>query len=158
MIIDDRFTRGIFAGTVGAVAQNLYIYLAHLLGFTSLHYEDYAEMLIFLKLQKGAFPTVMGLIGHFIWDIFLGIIFVYIIKSSSSRFYLVKGVVYGILIWFFVKVVMTLFRMPIFSSPSTRSTLIFLIGAVFYGLVIAYVLKLTDIKKKYPDLQVWEDK
>ena len=145
-MIDDRMTRGIITGAVAAVVQNVYIFGAHMAGFTKVDYEDYAEMVFFSKLLPGFFPSFLGLIGHLVWDIFLGIIFAYIIKYSSSRFYVLKGMVFGAFVWWLVKVSCTLFRLPGLSTPSYRQVGVFLIGALLFGVVTAYTLKLLDAK------------
>lgn len=146
-MVNDRMTRGIIAGAVGAVVQNVYIFAAQMTGFTRTNYEDYSEMLFFSKLQPGFFPTFFGLIGHLIWDVLLGIIFVYGIKYTSSRFYILKGIVYGAFIWWVVNVIYRLFRIPIFSNLPYREQGVYLIGALLFGLVLAYTLKVLDLQR-----------
>lgn len=145
-MVNDRMTRGIIAGAVGAVVQNVYIFAAQMTGFTQTNYEDYSEMLFFSKLLPGFFPTFFGLIGHFIWDIFLGVVFAYGIKYTSSRFYLLKGIVYGAFIWWVVNVICILFRIPVFSSLSYRELGAYLIGALLFGFVLAVTLKMLDAR------------
>jgi hypothetical protein len=145
-MVNDRVTRGIIAGGVGFIVQNVYIFAAYMAGFTKIIYEDYTEMLFFSKLLPGIFPNFLGYVGHLVWDVLLGIIFAYGIKYTSSRFYLLKGIVYGIFIWWIVNVICTLFRLPVFSTLSSRELGVYLIGALLFGLVVAYTLKLLDTR------------
>ncbi len=142
MLIDDRMTRGVIAGAVGAVVQNVYIFAAQIAGFTRTNYEDYSEIFFFSRLLPGLFPTFFGLVGHLIWDVFLGIIFVYGIKLTSSRFYVLKGVVYSAFIWWLVNVISLLFRIPVFDSLSYREQGAYFVGALLFGLVLAFTLKI----------------
>lgn len=144
-------TRGIIAGAVAAVAQNVYIFGARMAGFTKVEYEDYAEILFFSKFLPGFFPSFLGLIGHLVWNVFLGIIFAYIIKYSSSKFYVLKGIVFGAFVWWLVKVFCTLFRLPALSNPPYQQVGVFLIGSLLFGVVVAYTLKLLDTKWETTD-------
>lgn len=145
-MIDDRMTRGIIAGAVGAIVQDVYTFGARMAGFTKIEYEDFAEILFFSKPIPGFFPSFFGLLGHLVWDIFLGIMFAYLIKYTSSRFYVLKGLVYGSFIWWMIKVACTLFRIPVLASMPSRQVGVYLIGAMLFGLVVAYTLKLLDTR------------
>jgi len=143
-LINDRLTRGIIAGAVGAVVQNIYIYAAQMMGFTTTNYGDYSEILFFSKLLPGFFPNFFGIIGHFVWDTFLGVVFAYGIKYTSSRFYVLKGLVYGAFIWWIVNVICKLFRIPVFSTLPYQELGVFLVGALLFGFIAAFTLRMLD--------------
>lgn len=86
-----------------------------------------------------------------VWDIFLGIIFAYMIKYTSSHFYLLKGLVYGTFVWWMIKVACTLFRIPIITGMPTRHVGVYLIGALLFGFVVAYTLKLLDTRWEHAE-------
>lgn len=147
-MINDQTTKGIIAGVIGAVVQNIYIYFTQLLGFTKLNYQDYSQVVIFLRIYKGMLPTFLGILGHFVWDILFGIIFAYLIKFTPRKLYIIKGVVYGVIIWYLIKLGATLFRLTVFMSPPPNSVFVFFIGSILYGAAIAYVLKVLDTKSE----------
>lgn len=146
MMIDDRVTRGIIAGAIGAVIQDIYSYTLIIFGLLDRAYLDYARAMIMYKDYKGILATLVGFLGHMMADILFAVIFVYIIKNPSSRFYLLKGAVFGGIIWYVLNGLGTLFRLPVFTVIPPGSALAMFIGAEIYGLVIAYTLKLMDTR------------
>lgn len=133
---------GAFIGSIGAVVQNLYGLSARLAGVKGPIYWDYGKVLIFSgKVLSGILPTVLGTIAHLVWDIILGIVFVYLIRDSFDRYLVLKGVVYGAIVWFIIKTIATLFRVPVIVDVSPYTVLFFFIGSLFFGLVIAYSLR-----------------
>lgn len=145
-MINDRMTRGIIAGVVSAVVQDVYTFAARTVGFTKIDYEDFAEALIFSRLLPGFFPSFFGLIGHLAWNTFLGVVFVYLIKFTSSRYYVLKGLTVGVFTWWFVKVFFSIVRIPGIVSPSSKEVGVYLIGSLLFGLSVAYTLKLLDTR------------
>lgn len=142
-LINDRMTRGIIAGSSGALVQNIYMYLAKSLGLTDIMYVDVARHFIFTEAYDGVLAVVVALLAHFTIDSFWGVLYAYLIKYTSSRYYLLKGFAFGAAIWFFIRVFGTkLFKVVPGSPPLTA--LVFFIGASLFGLTMALVLRALD--------------
>ena len=125
--------------------QNIFAYLAFLTGLTNILYIDIARALLFSKNYSGALAVIVSLIGHIIIDCFWGILYAFLVKTTGSRFYVLKGVVFGAFLWFFVRVIGTkILELPEFTGTNPATALIFIVGAVIFGLTLAFTLKFLD--------------
>ena len=154
-MINDTFTRGVICGISGALVQNVLAFAAKLLGLTDTLYIDVAYAVLFNITSKGILSVIVSLIGHIIIDSFWGVIFAFLIKYTSSKFYIFKGIVFGCSIWFLVRVIITkIFQLPVLAKNCPKTALFFLFGAAMFGLTIALVLKFLDDKKPYVNNQL----
>lgn len=138
---DDTMTQGIIAGIAGAVVQNIYALITRAAGFNVTTYADYARATLFERNYQEPFAQFLGFIGHFTWDILLGVIFVYVIKSTSRKFLTVKSIAYGVVIWYLVKGAPTFFRLPAFLNITPESMFFYFIGSILFGVTISLALK-----------------
>jgi hypothetical protein len=137
----DRIIAGTLAGIIGAVLQDIYGYLVKVFGLTDRGFIDFARAVILYNVNDGGIETVLALIAHIIWDILLGILFVYIINSTSGNYYYLKAFIYGLSLWFIIQAAGTLFRLPLFFHIPAWAALLTLIGALVYSLGIAFTLR-----------------
>lgn len=143
-MIKDRLVNGALAGTAGAVVQNTYAFTLILAGYKGPSYVDYGKAIVFYKTIEGPSALALGLIGHFVWNIILGVIFAYIIMLTSSRYYLLKGIIYGLVVWFLIKMGSSMFEIAEIVEINPAAAAVFLSGAILFGVAIAYTLKILD--------------
>lgn len=141
---NDTLIRGAILGAVAAVIQNIYAFIAIAAGFNTITYADYARATLFDTQYNDTFAQYLGYIGHFTWDIILGIMFVYIINKTSKSFLFLKSITYGIVVWYLVKGAPTFFRMPAFLRITPQSMFFFFFGSVLFGITIAVTYKIID--------------
>ena len=140
----DKMMAGALAGTIGAILQDIYGYLAKVIGLTDRGFIDFARAVILYNVNGGILETILALIAHIIWDLLLGILFVYIIQGMSGSYYYLKALIYGIALWFIIQVLGTLFRLPMFFHIPAWAALLTLIGAIIYSFGIALTLRLLE--------------
>jgi hypothetical protein len=146
-MINDRFTKGVIGGISGAILQNIYAYFAMLLGFTNINYLDVARAVLLNNNYQGFFAFLVGFLGQLIIDCIWGVIFAFLIIKISKEYIVLKGIVFGLGIWFLVRVIITkLFKLPVLND-TPEIAFFFLIGAVLFGLTLALVLKLLSTQK-----------
>ena len=136
---------GALAGTIGALIQDAYGYLVKLTGLSDRGFIDFARAVVFYDVKNGTTEMIVASIAHIIWDLFLGILFVYLINSMSNSYYFLKALIYGLFLWFIIQVLGTLFRLPMFFHIPARAAIITLIGAVIYSLGIALIIKVLQL-------------
>lgn len=146
MIERDRFTRGFYAGIGAGILQNLWSFSAFALGLTTLRMADWSAIVILSK--SGPFSAGeiwLGVAGHIIWCGLLGIIFAYLIPYLNHRHLTLKGLLFGLVTWFFIYGVSLLFKIePTYNLP-LKTALTDLVGATIYGLVLVFILtRLTE--------------
>ncbi|KNZ69020.1 hypothetical protein Tfer_2382 [Thermincola ferriacetica] len=141
--INDRLVSGVIAGMAGALAQNLYALVAKLLGLTDIIYVDIAAAVLFHRNYPGWVASVVGLAGHLVVDSFWGFCYALIIEAGSSRYLYFKGAVFGMAIWFLIRVIgVQVLELPVFTGTSPVDALVYFFGGILFGLTISYVLRL----------------
>ncbi|PKM80095.1 MAG: hypothetical protein CVU89_15155 [Firmicutes bacterium HGW-Firmicutes-14] len=143
-MIKDRLINGAIAGAAGALVQNTYALILAIGGYGGPNYVTYGKLLLGLNNYNGLSSDILGLIGHFVWDMLLGVFFAYIISRTSSRYYLVKGTLYGAVIWYLIKAGSFLFRAPLVTKFSPESIAFYFAGSLLFGLSTAFTMKLLD--------------
>lgn len=143
----DRTTRGLLAGIIGGIAMNVWnladYYLFHI---TTIRFIDWFSVLTTWERSTSALQTIIDLVLQIIiWDGFLGIVFSHLIRSTTSKLVIYKSVIYGLLLWFFFKIVVNFCRVPFLSGkqsfPGRMSNVI---AVIIWGLVLGIVLKALD--------------
>ena len=144
-MINDRFTKGVIGGMSGAILQNIYAYFAELLGFTNTNYLDVAHAVLLNSNYQGFFAILVSFLGQLIIDGFWGVIFVFLIMKISEENFIFKGILFGLGIWFLVRVIITkFFKLPVLSDNTPEIAFFFFIGAALFGLTLALVLRLLN--------------
>lgn len=146
----DRLTAGAMAGVIGALTQIIYGLTVKSIGLSNYVFTDFGKVLIMTKPKDGIVAFFIGATTHIILGALMGVVLSYVIKYTSSRFYILKGIGVGLSIWVFSFATGSYFRMPVFSNASIRVALTVLIGSTIYGLVTTYALKkITNNFRKY---------
>jgi len=142
----DRTLRGLLAGLIAGCAMNVWnlldYYFFHI---TKIRFLDWAAVLLTWSKPPTASETVVYLIIHLIWDGFLAIIFAHLIVSITSRGLIIKSTLYSVLLWFFFKIIVNLYRVPVLSGlqpfPGALSNLL---AVILFGIVLGLALKKLD--------------
>lgn len=142
----DRLIAGAIAGLIAAFIQNIYGWITQAVGLTDRSFYQFAEIVLSSRIYPGTLGFITGLIAHLAVGVMLGIIFAYAIYLTSSHYIVLKGFGYGLITWFLLSGFGTIFRLPLFEDIPPGPALVTLIGALLYGFVLAYTLKLIDQK------------
>ena len=143
----DRTLRGFLAGAVAGFAMNFWnlldYYFFHI---TQIRFLDLAAVLLTWSKPQTVFATVIHLIIQMlIWNGFLGIIFAHLLVSITSRGLIIKSTIYSLLLWFFFKITVNFYRVPVLSGmqplPGALSNLL---AVILFGIVLGLVLKKLD--------------
>ncbi|MEL7563829.1 MAG: hypothetical protein AAGU27_02965 [Dehalobacterium sp.] len=139
--MQDRLTPGLLAGFIGDIVQQIYFHIAKYLGITDRTYLEYGKVLIMFEQYKGVLPFIVAMTFELIIGGLLGIILSYVIKYTSSRFYILKAVTIAITAWLFFLSPGTFFNLPLFKNVPPSASIIMLVGSIIWGLVTAIALK-----------------
>lgn len=141
----DRFVSGFIAGGVGGILKNIWSFLAfHVLGFGQLRFADWASVIIFGRLASSTMEVVFSTLAYLIFVGILGIVFAYLIPALSSRFYLFKGVIYGICLGLIFYSLPVLFKIPQLMRMDLNTVISFWVGDIIWGLALGATLKWLD--------------
>ena len=143
----DRFFRGLIAGIVGGVAMNIWsLFAVYALNLEIIRFIDWAGILLFGNLPRSHIEGLVSLFMHILWTGLLGIIFAFLIPQITSRGYLIKGAVFGVLAGFIIYAIPTLLQMPILREHSLATVLSNMTGGLIWGLTLAQTLRWLDRK------------
>jgi hypothetical protein len=81
------------------------------LGIAELLYFDWASVLIFGYRFATLLEAVIGQIVQLFFASIMGILFAYLLPLTTSRYYLFKGWVYGLVVWFGSYAITTLLKL-----------------------------------------------
>jgi hypothetical protein len=142
----DRLLSGGIAGMVGAVVQNIYSYVIRGLNLAEHTYSDFATTVLTSRVYSDPVGLVVGFIAYLAVGVILGILFAYLIASTGSDYHYIKGLLYGLVMWFILTGFGTIFGLATFIGIPPVSALLILAGGLLYGVVTAYMLKALDAK------------
>ena len=144
----DRLVAGGLSGAIAGLVQYAYGLLALNLGLTDRIFGQFSDVIFAGRVYTGTLGFVLSVLTHLAVTIPLGILFAYIIALTSSRYLLIKSVGFGFLLWFFLSGFGAILRLPLFIDMPEQPALVILVGAVIYGIVLGYALKILD-KRSY---------
>ncbi len=140
----DRLVAGGLAGLIGSLVQNGYGQLTKVLGITDIAFIDFAEVFLAREVYGGVIGFIVGSLAHAAVGVLMGVIFAYIIRFTSSRYYLLKGLGFGFILWFILSGIGTIFNLKDFAHIPPNTALSTLGGALIFGLVTAYALSFLE--------------
>jgi len=141
----DRFFRGFIAGIGGGIVMNVWsLFSYHVLNFSDRRYLDWTSAILFGHLPRSVPEAAYALVIQILWVGLLGILFAYLVPAITSRGYLFKGAIYGLLLGFIIYAVTTIFRLPDLTSFNLATVMSNHFGGLIWGLTMAYVLHRLD--------------
>lgn len=146
VFLKDRLVAGGLAGIIAGLIQYAYGLITEAIGFSDRSFGQFSEIVLSSRVYTGVLGFVMGLLSHIAVAIMFGVLFAYLIEKSSSRYYLIKGAGYGLVLWFLLSGFGTVAKLPLFEDIPPLPALDILIGSILYGVILGYSLKIIDRK------------
>jgi hypothetical protein len=141
----DRTTRGLLAGIIAGIVMNAWnLFDYYFLHITRIRFLDWVSILGNWAISTNNLEIIFLLIFQtVIWDGFLGIIFVHLVKLTTSKGIIYKSVFYSSLCWFFFKIIVNFYRVPVLSggTQTTPGLLSNFLAAILWGIILGFVLK-----------------
>ncbi len=98
-------------------------------------------------MPQNTWEVVFSQAGQLFFSGFLGIIFAYIMLKLTSRNYLFKGWLYGIIAWFGIYALSTVFRFPFMTTHSAVTVTSHFFSASLYGILLGEILRQLSKRK-----------
>ena len=136
-MMEDRFTRGFLAGSIGGIASTAVDIPLYLLKIASYRLIDYGAVFIYGYLPKTFFETFFALLIHWGFAAFGGGIFVYLVRFIAEKNFVFKGWLFGIGIWFTVYLLAFFFKVPHFTITRFPTVLTNFVASSTYGIIMA---------------------
>lgn len=144
----DRFVAGGIAGVVASITCDIVGILYKALGWTDRTFNDYATVILTYQVysREGLLGLIISIISHVAVCMIIGVIFVYLIRFTSSNYLYIKGLGYSLVIWLLLNTFGTLLNLPLFRKMPLNVAYSTLSTALIYGFMISLTLKIIDKK------------
>lgn len=140
----DRITAGLIAGITAGIAMNIVDWAGYGLRLHNERLLNWAAVAIFGRLPGNTTEVIFAQLGQILFAGFMGILFAVVLLKLTSGSYLVKGWVFGVIVWFGLYAISIALTLPHLSTHAFYAVLSHLISASVYGLVLAYGLNVLD--------------
>lgn len=137
----DRFVNGLLSGTVAGIIINLLNFAAYYLHWSTIRYLDWAGILIFGRKPVFLGEELFAQLVQLTFSAFVGVVFAYLYFEVTSRYYLLKGVFFGVTSWFFIYTAGIALKLPHLTVIPFKTSLSNFVGAIVFGLVAAETLR-----------------
>ena len=142
----DRFTRGLLAGIIAAIFILFLSLGLYLLNQSKLLWVDVASVLIYGSKSTSLAERVFAEMGVLLFSGLMGITYAYIITNINSNNHLLKGFIYGEVIWFGTFAITLLFNVAEFRNIALISSILNFIKAGTWGILTSEILYRLDKK------------
>ncbi len=139
--MEDRFTRGFFAGFLAGVIQAAYNLLANYLRITTVSWFSVAGVLIYGHRPRTTAEEIFSWLIAMGFSGAMGVLFAYLLPQVTSHQYHFKGIFFGVAVWFVSFALTVLFRIPGLSQVDFASALTNFVGACIWGVLTAEFLR-----------------
>ena len=143
----DRTTRGFLAGIIAGAVMNAWNLIDYyFLHITEIRFLDWFSILTSWAKPENIFEAIIALIFQTVlWDGFLGVVFAHLIFLITSKGVVYKSVVYSLLCWFFFKVMVNFYHVPLLSGKQSLSgRLSNIMAAILWGIIMGLTLRKLD--------------
>lgn len=142
----DKFMNGLVAGIIAGFVQIIIsACLIIIWNYGDLKLGDFAGIMIFGRKPTELIEYQVAFLAHLGYAGSAGIIFSLLLKYISRKYLWVKGIYFGLAMWFFAYVITLLFKVPGLTKVTFESAVNNAITSCVYGLTLAWIIsKLED--------------
>jgi uncharacterized membrane protein YagU involved in acid resistance len=142
LTMKDRFINGLVAGIVAGFVQiTVSGFLYFILHFGHLKLGDFAGIMIFGRKPANLIEYQLAFLAHLGYAGSVGIAFSFLLQYISRKYLWVKGLYFGLAMWFFVYTIILLFKVPGLTKNTLESAMNNAITSCIYGLALAWAIK-----------------
>jgi hypothetical protein len=145
--MENPFIKGMTAGMIAGLLKNIPDEIFHLVpGWAPITLWDYAGVVALGRLPRGMGEHGYALILETLFCVFLGMVFVNIPFLASYGYFKLKGIIFGGLVWFFIRAAVLAYHIKILDEGFANSA-VNLLASVLFGCVLTCMIKILDKKK-----------
>jgi hypothetical protein len=142
-----RFIKGVTAGMIAGVVKNIpEAALHHYPRVTETTLWDYAGTIALGRLPRGWPEIGYAFFLEILFTTFLGLIFVNIPLLNRYEHQKLRGILFGALVWFIIRVAVVAFDIRVLLVESLETSIVNLLASMFYGCVLVCAIKYLDRK------------
>ncbi len=142
-IIEDRLTRGFWAGVLAGIPTFFANLISHLL-FDTKMFLYFDSIAVYGRPPENLIEKLFASFDTTLFIGFLGVIFSYLIPKVSSRNLIFKSWFFGKKVWFFIYAIAVMFKLPTITTVTFSNAFSNFVSASVWGISLGYVYRWLD--------------
>ncbi len=135
--MQDRLTSGLVAGIIASIPMNILDWGGFIMGIHEERLLDWASVVTMGRLPLTPFEVIFAQAVQVLFCGFLGIGFAFILPQIGTAYYSLKGVIYGIMVWFVIYALALASQLPALEGHTFLSVVSSFVSSAIFGLVLA---------------------
>ncbi|TCL58313.1 hypothetical protein EDC14_10426 [Hydrogenispora ethanolica] len=146
--MNEKFSTGVIGGVIAGLLKDIPDAVFYY-GFklTSLTFWDYAGTIALGHHPRSAAEQIYAVFYEVIFSIFVGIVFVYLAPYFETRRYLLRGAIYGAMVWFAIRAAVIAYRMEPLIDGNLLGATINSMNSIVYGIVLGALVHHLERKR-----------
>jgi hypothetical protein len=138
---EDTLFRGVISGLSAGLLKDIINVILFVPGIIQTGFWNYTSIVAFNKTPQSAIEFAIAIILELIFSAFLGVIFIILVNNLKTKHYVIFGLFYGSLVWFFIKTMILTFNITKLEQPaqSIANPLVHLGLSMVFGLILAII-------------------
>ncbi|MGI6711897.1 MAG: hypothetical protein ACOX4L_04070 [Bacillota bacterium] len=151
--MNDRFIKGVIAGTIASIAKNIPDLLLHnVFMITEKSFWDYTSIIASGKHPQGLFEHAYSFFFEIIFSIFLGLTYTYLIPYFKTNYNLLRGAIYGGIVWFAIRTWVVSFQISPLLQEGRNTMIVNSLLSILFGIILEWIIQLLIKKNQHEDV------
>ena len=150
--MDERFANGILGGIIAGVFKDIpNAFFHNWLKITGLSFWDYSGFIALYRHPRGFGEQLYALAFEVLFRILIGLIYIYLMAKVETTHYLIRGAIYGAIVWFAVHAGVFAFHIHQLMKMDMVTSAVNSVCSIIYGWLLAYVIHYLEERRLRPD-------
>jgi hypothetical protein len=151
--LNDRFIKGVIAGTIAGLAKNIPdIFLHNVLKTSEKSFWDYASIIVSGRHPLGLFEQTYSFFFEIIFSIFLGLIYILLIPYLKTNYNFLRGAIYGGIVWFAIRAWVVSFQISPLLQEGRNTMIVNSLLSILFGIILEWIIQLLLKKNQHEDV------
>ncbi|ACB85118.1 hypothetical protein [Natranaerobius thermophilus] len=142
----DRFYSGFISGILAGIFPIIINLGSLLIGLTTLIWSDFMSVYIIGRTPEGIWETLFFILVQFLFLGVLGIFFTFLLPHILSKRIVLKGFLYGIVVWLVLFTMPNILGIPKLEEVPIKTAMTHIISAGAWGVALALILNRINFK------------
>ncbi|ATW25789.1 hypothetical protein [Candidatus Formimonas warabiya] len=145
--MDDKFIDGVIAGAIAGLIKNTPDLLFHnLLNITGKSFWDYANIIATGRHPHGLIEQIYSFFFEIVFSISVGLIYIFVIPYLRTKYNLLRGAIYGAMVWFAIRAWVTAFHIEPLMQEDQSTMIVNSILSILFGIILEWLLQVLKNK------------
>lgn len=146
--MEEKFINGVIGGIVAGIIKDIPdLIFRYLLKITRITFWDYSGTIALGHPPRNLPEIVNAAFYEVVFSIFIGIVFVYLAPYFRTKKILIRGAIYGALVWFGIRAGVIAFQIKILIDGDILSATLNSLNSIIYGIVLALIVNYLEKKE-----------